>query len=89
MSKTFIAAVIQDSTELPASTAKRIADDLVAAIIREMKKTGGFTRPGFGSFRVTKTKARIARNPATGEPIKVKAGKTVLFKASPTLKKAV
>ena len=89
MSKTFIAAVIQDSAELPASTSKRVVDDLVDAIIREMKKTGGFTLPGFGSFRVTKTKARTARNPATGEPIKVKAGKTVRFKASPALKQAM
>ena len=89
MSKTFIAAVIQDSAELPASTSRRVADDLVAAIIREMKKTGGFTLQGFGSFRVTKTKARRARNPATGEPIKVKAGKTVRFKASPALKQAM
>ena len=56
MSKAFIAAVIQDSAELPARTSKRVVDDLVDAIIREMKKTGGFTLSGFGSFRVTKTK---------------------------------
>ncbi len=40
-------------------------------------------------FRVAKTKARKALNPRTGETIKVKAGKTVRFKAPPTLKKAV
>ena len=43
----------------------------------------------FGTFSVRKTKARKGLNPRTGEAIKVKAGKTVRFKASPTLKKAV
>jgi DNA-binding protein HU-beta len=45
--------------------------------------------PSFGTFIVRKTKARKGLNPRTGEPIKVKAGKTVRFKASPTLKKTV
>jgi DNA-binding protein HU-beta len=45
--------------------------------------------PADGSFRVAKTKARKVLNPRTGEPVKVKAGETVRFKVSPTLKKAV
>jgi DNA-binding protein HU-beta len=89
LSRAFLAAIIQDSAQLPASTSKRVADDLVVAIVREIKKNGGFTLPGFGTFRVAKTKARKALNPRTGETIKVKAGKTVRFKASRTLKKAV
>ena len=67
----------------------RAATDVVHAIINELKKSGGFTLPSFGTFRVVKTKARKALNPRTGEPVKVKAGKTVRFKVSPTLKKAV
>lgn len=55
----------------------------------ELHKEGGFTLPSFGTFSVHKTKARKALNPRTGEPVKVKAGKTVRFKASPNLKKAV
>lgn len=89
MSKAFIAAVLQDSLDLTAVSAKRAADDLVTALVRELKKEGGFTLPSFGSFRVMKTKARKALNPRTGEPVRVKAGKTVRFKASPTLKKLV
>lgn len=61
----------------------------MAAIVKEMKKAGKFTLPGFGKFTVKKTKARIAMNPRTGEKIKVKAGKTVRFKASPALKQSV
>jgi DNA-binding protein HU-beta len=89
MSKAFIAAVLQDSASLTGTAANRAAGDLMAAIVREMKKNGKFTLPSFGTFTVRKTKARKGLNPRTGEAIKVKAGKTVRFKASPTLKKTV
>ena len=89
MSKAFIAQVIQESAQLTGTAANRTAGDVVAAIVRELKKNGRFTLPSFGTFIVRKTKARKGLNPRTGESIKVKAGKTVRFKASPTLKKAV
>ncbi len=89
MSKAFIAQVIQESTACTGVAANKAAGDLMGAIIHELKKTGGFTLPSFGTFTVRKTKARKAMNPRTGEPVKVKAGKTVRFKASPNLKKAV
>jgi DNA-binding protein HU-beta len=89
MSKAFIAEVIQNSAELTGVAANRAAGALMAAIVQELKKNGKFTLPSFGTFTVRKTKARKGMNPRTGEQIKVKAGKTVRFKASPTLKKAV
>ena len=89
MSKAFIASVLQDSAELTGTAANRAAGDLLNAIVKELKKSAGFTLPSFGTFRVVKTKARKGLNPRTGEPVKIKAGKTVRFKASPTLKKAV
>jgi DNA-binding protein HU-beta len=89
MSKAFIASVIQESTGCTGVAATACAGDVIAAIVKEMKREGGFTLPSFGTFRVAKTKARKGLNPKTGEPIKVKAGKTVRFKASPTLKKMV
>ena len=89
MSKAFIAQVIQESADLTGTAANRAAGDLVTAIVRELKKNGRFTLPSFGTFIVRKTKARKGLNPRTGEAIKVKAGKTVRFKASPTLKKTV
>ena len=87
MSKAFIAAVIRGSTEITGVAATRAATDLMAAIVAELKKNGKFALPSFGTFTVRKTKARKAVNPRTGELIKVKAGKTVRFKASPPLKK--
>lgn len=89
MSKAFIAQIIQDSAELSGVAANRAASDLMTAIVKELKRNGRFTLPSFGTFTVRKTKARKGLNPRTGEPVKVKAGKTVRFKASPTLKKAV
>ncbi len=89
MSKAFIAAVLQDSASLTGTAANRAATDVIAAVVKELKKAGKFTLPGFGTWTVRKTKARKGLNPRTGESIKVKAGKTVRFKASPTLKKAV
>lgn len=89
MSKAFIASIIQDSAGLTGTAANRAAGDLMGAIVKELKKTGRFTLPSFGTFLVRKTKARKGLNPRTGESIKVKAGKTVRFKASPTLKKGV
>ena len=89
MSKAFITRVIQESDELTGAAANRAAGDLMEAIVKELKKAGKFTLPSFGTFTVRKTKARKGLNPRTGEAIKVKAGKTVRFKASPTLKKAV
>lgn len=89
MSKAFLAQVIQESMECTGVAANRAAADVIEAIVASLKKEGGFTLPSFGTFRVVKTKARKALNPRTGEPVKVKAGKTVRFKASPSLKKAV
>lgn len=89
MSKAFLAQVIQESTDLTGVASNRAATDLMTAIVRELKKTQRFTLPGFGTFVVRKTKARKALNPRTGEAVKVKAGKTVRFKASPTLKKSI
>ena len=89
MSKAFIAQVLQESADLSGVAANRAAGELMAAIVKEMKKTGKFKLPSFGTFTVRKTKARKGLNPRTGEAIRVKAGKTVRFKASPSLKKAV
>jgi DNA-binding protein HU-beta len=89
MSKAFIAQVLQDSAELTGIAANRAAGDLMQSIVKALKKEGKFTLPSFGTFTVRKTRARKGLNPRTGEAIKVKAGKTVRFKASPSLKKSV
>jgi len=86
MSKAFLAGVLQDAAGLSGVAATAAAGDVISAIVTELKREGRFTLPGFGTFTVAKRKARTARNPRTGETIKVKASKTVRFKASPTLR---
>lgn len=86
MSKKFLTDVIAQSAGIPASHAGRVAADVIAAVKREILETGRFTLPEFGSFAVRETKARTGLNPRTGEKVKVKAGATVRFKASPRLK---
>jgi DNA-binding protein HU-beta len=56
------------------------------SIPKAMKKGSPVTIAGFGSFKVTKRKARKGRNPKTGEAIKIKASKAPKFVASKTLK---
>jgi DNA-binding protein HU-beta len=89
MSKSFLAEVIADASKLSQAKSYYVAGELLEAIIKELKLTGKFTLSGFGTFTVRKTKARRGLNPRTGATIKVKAGKTVKFKPSPVLKKAV
>ncbi|MDO9713972.1 HU family DNA-binding protein [Paracraurococcus lichenis] len=86
MSKRFLTDVVVESTGMPASRARALAADIIGAIRDEIISTGRFTLPGFGAFAVRETKARTALNPRTGEQVKVKAGATVRFKASPNLK---
>ncbi|MEN0076378.1 HU family DNA-binding protein [Roseicella sp. DB1501] len=88
MSKKFLTDVIVQSTEMPAVAANRLATDIIEAIKTEITGTGRFTLPDFGSFVVRETPKRTAMNPRTGEKVPVKAGATVRFKASPSLKEA-
>jgi DNA-binding protein HU-beta len=54
-----------------------------------LKKGDKITLPGFGTFKVSKRKARTGRNPRTGEAIKIKAHKVPQFTAGKKLKDAV
>lgn len=63
-------------------TAESALTIMLDAIQKSLKKEGGFTLVGFGSFKVAKRAARKGRNPRTGEAIKIKASKTVKVLAS-------
>ena len=89
MSKAFIAETIKDSVGCTGIAANQAAGDLIAAITKRLKKEGSLNIPGFGTLRVAKTKARTGTNPRTGEKVKIKAGKTVRFKASKALKDSI
>ncbi len=89
MSKSLIAETIQAELEITGVAANRAAGAVLAALARTLKKEGKGAIVGFGTLRVAKARAGTALNPRTGQKVKVKAGKTVRFKASPSLKAAV
>lgn len=60
-----------------------------AAIQKALKKGDAVTLVGFGTFGISKRKARKGRNPQTGEAIKIAAKKVPVFKAGKGLKDAV
>jgi nucleoid DNA-binding protein len=64
-------------------------DATLAAIQKALKKGNTVTLVGFGTFRVSKRKARTGRNPQTGKVIKIAAKKVPVFKAGKGLKDAV
>ena len=64
-------------------------DAMFAAIQKALKKGNAVTLVGFGTFGVSKRKARKGRNPQTGEAIKIAAKKVSVFKAGKGLKDAV
>ena len=72
---------------------KKEADEAVsatiAAIQKALKKGEEVTLVGFGTFKVSKRKARTGRNPQTGATIKIAAKKVPVFKAGKGLKDAV
>lgn len=76
--------------ELGGDTTKRLAEDAVKAVLssiaKGVKKDSKVQLIGFGTFEVKKRAARMGRNPKTGEQMKIKASKTVGFKASSNLK---
>jgi DNA-binding protein HU-beta len=74
---------------LTSGDAAGAVDTIVATIGKELKKNQKFGLPGFGSFAVSKRGARTGRNPRTGEAIKIKASKSVRFKAGAKLKSTV
>ena len=66
-----------------------ILNDLVALVTKHLKKGDRIRLVGLGILQVRKRAARMGRNPATGEAIKIKASKKVAFRASKELKEAV
>jgi DNA-binding protein HU-beta len=79
-----VAAVVGTKKEAQAAV-----DCVISSITKALKKGDAVTLVGFGTFKVTKRKARKGRNPQTGEEIKIKASKAPKFTAGKSLKEAV
>ena len=71
------------------AAASRAIEAVITSITRGVNKDNAVTITGFGTFAKKDRPARTGRNPSTGEPLDIKASKTVSFKASDSLKKTV
>ncbi len=89
MNKSELVAAIIKESGLSAKDAETGLNATIAVIQKSLKKKQDVQITGFGTFSVTRTKARKGRNPATGEAIKIKASNSPRFKAGKTLKDVV
>ena len=84
-----ISAEVAEKHELTKKQANLITDELVALIVKNLKKGNRIRMAGLGILQVKKRAARMGRNPATGEAIKIPAKKKIAFRAAKELKEAV
>ena len=89
MTKTQVVAHFADTFELSKAQAKAMVDEFAELAVSQTKKVGEFTVPGIGKLVKQKRKARMGRNPATGEAIKIKAKTVVKMRLAKACKDAI
>jgi DNA-binding protein HU-beta len=89
MTQTQIIQALADKGEVTKKVAKSLLDKLAATAVAEVKKNGVFVLPGIGRLVRVDRKARMGRNPATGETIKIAAKKVVKFRVAKAAKDAI
>lgn len=89
MTKQDLISKIAEDTGITKSSAALAVDSFFEGITRSLKKGQPITFVGFGTFKTSQRKARMARNPQTGASIKIPKRKVVRFTAGKALKSAV
>jgi DNA-binding protein HU-beta len=89
MTKNELVEKVASGTGLSKAEAARSITAALNTITSALKKGQSITLVGFGTFKVSKRKARKGRNPRTGEVINIKAAKVPRFSAGKALKDAV
>ncbi|WP_303978239.1 HU family DNA-binding protein [Dongia mobilis] len=84
-----LAAEAAEAHELPKKQVETILTDVIASVAKQLKKGSKIRLVGLGILQVRKRAARMGRNPATGESIKIKASKKIAFRAAKELKESV
>ena|SRR5665213_41868 len=84
-----LGAQLAENHEMAKKQAEAILGDLVGLVTKHLKKGDRIRIVGLGILQVRKRAARMGRNPATGEAIKIKASKKVAFRASKELKESI
>ncbi len=87
LTKAIIIGYLAQKSNLSKKQMSEIMDNLLTLATKEAKN--GFVLPGFGRLVLANRKARMGRNPQTGEPIKIPAKRVVKFRIAKALKDAV
>jgi len=89
MTKTELIANLSTQAKLEKKQAKAFLEGLTTLVEKQIRKGGQVPLKGLGKFKVVKRKARMGRNPATGEAIKIPAKTVVRFTVAKALKDIV
>jgi DNA-binding protein HU-beta len=89
MTKTELLTVLAESADITKKQADQILTTLVTTAAKAVKKGDAVKIPGLGILRLRKMKARMGRNPQTGEAIKIPARKKVGFTVAKAFKDGV
>lgn len=84
-----LAQQVAQRTGMPRTQATKAVDALIECVQGAISKGDEVRITGFGSWRVTETKARTGRNPRTGATLQIKAGRRVSFRPGSKLSEAV
>jgi len=89
MTKSQLVQKLAEASEISKKQADAVLQTLVDVTVSSVRKGDPVKIPGLGTFRKVQTKARMGRNPQTGEAIKIPARKKVRFSVAKTFKEAV
>jgi DNA-binding protein HU-beta len=89
MTQSQIVQSLAEKCEITKKVSQSLLGTLAETAIAEVKKNGVFVLPGIGRLVRVERKARMGRNPATGETIKISAKKVVKFRIAKAAKEAI
>jgi len=89
MTKAQLLTMLSEKTEVSKKDIDAVLNEMASLAYKEVKSKGEFVVPGFGKLVKMHRKARMGRNPATGEAIKIPAKTVVKFRLAKAAKDAV
>ena len=89
MTKTQLVRRMAEEIQLTNKQAVALLENLAEVAVAQARKTGVFVLPGLGRLKKVQRKARMGRNPQTGEPIKISAKTTAKFYLAKAAKDAI
>ena len=89
MTKAQLVTKLAEASGVSRKQSDDLLNAMVSAVVKSVKKGESVKIPGLGIFRLRKMKARMGRNPQTGEPISIPARKKVGFSVAKTFKEQI